>query len=245
MPYGLRLDVYEVAWERRVAESTRQTAHAGIPFNGSSNSVTMDINSMSSAGGPASFKFMVTVPDIDKSLWTTQGTLTANMQGQSSTSPGWNTIESQFVTSTLGQNTNGFQFLHQNANLAYDQFRLEMENTGGSLQMTNVVAFVDGIYNGNQRRRVENIVATTTTNHFSTVSTEYDNFIDKVTITDPVFYVSDNNVEKTDNGFDSKPMRPVIFNGVWKVDRISAERGEGRSAEVLVSLTQEGSWIDE
>jgi hypothetical protein len=40
-------------------------------------------------------------------------------------------------------------------------------------------------------------------------------------------------------------MKVITFTGDYLIDRISAERGEGRKADVLLSLTQEGAWADE
>jgi hypothetical protein len=233
MPAKMRLDTFEVSWERRTAEYTTNTERLAIPFNSSAQSNVVDLSTSTDV---TQYRFQVTVPNISKTTNGT-GTVTANLDAKPNAGSAWTTVQTQTTTGTTSDDAPGFQFTHINSNATYDNWRLQIVTTGGTLSIVNMTAFMDVLYTGNQRRKVKNLVGTVETTAASTVTNEFDDFIDQTTIANPNFYVS-NNIPDAD-------MKVITFTGTYNVDRISADRGEGRSALVMLSLTQEGAWVDE
>ena len=234
MPNFMKLDTFEVAWERREAETTKVIESVNMAYNGSAQSNVVDLSSVSDT---TQYSFVVTVPAISKTTNSGVATVTANLDAKANADSTWTTVESKTTSGTGDDDSSGFQFNHQNTIAAYDNWRLRIVTTGGSLSIVNLITHLDVIYTGNQRRKVKNIIGSLETTHASTVTDDFDTFIDQSSITNPRLYVA--------NSIPDADLKGIIFTGEYKVDRISADRGEGRMATVLLSLTQEGSWADE
>ena len=240
MPGRMRLDVYESAWERRVAEDSRRTANAQVPYNGTTNSVTVDMLSLSSSAtvSVTDYKIIATIPDMSKETLGA-GTISATIQGQDSLAPGWVAVASQAASGSSTSDTGGFQIEHLVSTLVYDQYRLQIITAGvSSNAVLASTCYLDFVFVGNQRRRVINIIGSAETNHASAFSDDMITFAGLSSLVGPVFYIAPNIYPIAD-------MIRKQFSGTFLVDRISVDRGEGRHATVLLSLTQEGSWVDE
>ena len=243
MPNHMKLDAFEVAWDRRATEDTRATFRANLPGNGyagpdlETETLVADLTAYTSGAAATSFAMQVTMPDLIKGALSTGSTLTATLQASIASPVSWTTVFTQ-VSSGSDSATPGYQFKYQNSNVLLVKYKLVMTLTGTTVDdLTDSLGYMDIIYNGNQRRKVKNLIGSLDTTHASTVTSDFDTFIDQATITNPRLYVA--------NSIPDADLKVIVFTGEYKVDRISADRGEGRQATVLMSLTQEGSWVDE
>jgi len=233
MPNYIKLDAFEVAWERSRAETTKYIETVNIGYSGSVQSAVTDLSAVTATD----YSFTVTVPTISKTTNAGASTITANLDAKTNAGSSWTTVETKTASGTATEDTPGFQFTHQNTVASYDNWRIQIVTTGGSLSIINLSAHLDVVFTGTQRRKVKNIIGSLETTHASTVTDDFDTFIDQATITNPRLYVA--------NSIPDADLKVIVFTGEYKVDRISADRGEGRQATVLMSLTQEGSWVDE
>jgi len=235
MPARLRLDAYESAWERRVADraTIKETQNLNIPFNSTSSGNTVDLTA---ANDTRQYSFTVTVPSVSKTV-NSVGTITAKLQAKASASSTWVDVVTKQTSGTANDDAQGFQFTHLNDNASYDNWRLTITTTGGTLSIVNLTTFLDVSFTGNQRRRVENIIGSIETNHQSAFGDQMATLLSKTTLQNPIFYTAPN--------LEGRDMIRRRFLGTYSIDRISVDRGEGRSATILISLTSEGAWIDE
>jgi len=94
---------------------------------------------------------------------------------------------------------------------------------------------MQAIFNGPQWRRVKTLVGHVEGSSRSTVSAAFDDFIDSDTIRNPAFY--------TPNA-EGNGMVPVVYSGIYEVDRINVTDNGNASSSVRVSLCQTEAWQD-
>jgi hypothetical protein len=165
------------------------------------------------------------------------GTIFATLEARVSESSEWISVFSANAKATATVGVAGFQYEYRNVEPTYTQFRLEVLTTSGTPEITEAQASVDVLYNGTKRRRVINAIGSVETNTASAYSDESEAFTIQADVTDPVFYIAPNNV--------SNPMKAKTLLGKYFIDRISVDRGDGRQAIILMSITREGAWVDE
>jgi hypothetical protein len=239
MPGAMRLDTFETSWERRLANDTRMSVNMTIPFNDTANTPAVALSALtaSTVASYTSFKIVVTIPDLSKSAIGT-GVVSATIQGQLASSPGWVAVASQAATGASTSNTSGFQIEHQVSTAAYDEYRVQIITGSVTSQtITSATAYVDYVYVGNQRRRIINAIGSVETNHQSAFSDGAESLLLADTLLNPVFYTAPNS--------EAGDMVRRVLKGTYYIDRISIDRGEGRHATMLMSITREGDWIDE
>jgi hypothetical protein len=168
----MKLDVYEVSYERRVANDTREVVSLGIPFNSEITSTTVDLSALT-ATAIASYIFTVTVPGVSRKTLTS-GTFTVFLEAKTSSTEAldisssssseaestWTSIVQRTVTGTANDDTPGFQFTHNNTVGTLDNWRLRITASGGTINLVDISVLMDVIYGGNQRRKIENIIGT-------------------------------------------------------------------------------------
>jgi len=239
MPGRMRLDTFETSWDRRTVDEERRSIETTIPYNATRNTDTVNISDLSDSStvDATSYRIVVTVPKISKTV-NGVGVISATIQGQDSGSPGWVAVASQSTTGTATDDANGFQIDHKISTTTYDQYRVQyITGSVSSQAITSLSAFVDFYFVGNQRRNVKNIVSTVETNHQSAFSDKSETLLGNTTLQNPVFYIAPN--------IAANDMIKRKFTGTYNIDRISIDRGEGRLATIIMSLTNEGAWQDE
>lgn len=244
MPGRMRLDSYEVSWERRTSNALRFSESVIFVNNDSANS---DVVDLSSSSDTSQYSFAVTMANIDKGNFSDVTTLTVQLQARENVSSDWRAVQTKATTGTPEEDATGFQFDHLNADSTLKLWRLQV-TTSGNLspagRRENLRAWMDVSFVGNQRRRVINAIGTVETTAQSAYSSRSEAFLLAASLVDPIFYIAPNlaKIPGTSNPAEMIQRRLI---GTFKIDRISIDRGDGRTAQMTLSITQEGAWADE